>query len=251
MTMVTRSGRVSKQPERFSPQERITDDYSDDDYSDYSDESDDVSSAVSYSTDEGNEYVEDGFVERDDMPVDRTDDEWVPEDSTEGEEEDLTDADEETFTDDEEAMKEAEQLKKNYREMDNIVTVEDEDEDEESFTDESDEDMSDASMDDEDSEGLIEGEEDFTDEESEDEMSEDEPEDDEMSEESFDESDEEVPIDPKESRKRVRKALADKDDRSFLHELGVDPSETRNLRGVPMLPPMELNDGDEPVDLTQ
>jgi len=244
MTMVTRSGRISKQPERFSPQERITDDYSDEDYSDYS-EDDDVSSAVSYSTDEGREYVEDGFVERDDAPVDRTDDEWVPEEGEEdATDEDAIEEDSETFTDDEEALKEAEELKKNYREKESIVADGTEDS-EEGFTDDED-DEDDDDMDEDDSD-LIEGDEGFTDE---DEDIESEDDDDDITDsEDF----EDVPIDPKESRKRVQKALADKDNRAYLHELGVDPSETRNLGGVPMLEGMELNEGflDEPVDLTQ
>jgi hypothetical protein len=247
-TMVTRSGRISKQPERFSPQERITDDYSDEDYSDFSDDDTDVSSAVSYSTDEGNEYVEDGFVERDEAPMDRTDDEWVPASGDEEQtEDDAIDGEEETFTDDEDAMKEAEELKKNYREKDSIVAQEDPEE--EGFSDEDDSDME------EDDSDLIEGEEDFTDEEEfDDEETETEDEDDEesLSFDSEDESFQDVPIDPKESRKRVRKALGDKDDRTYLHELGVDPQETRNLGGVPMLPSMELNEGlSDEVDLTR
>lgn len=247
--MVTRSGRVSKQPERFSPQERITDDYSDEDYSDFSDDEDDVSSAVSYSTDEGRDYVVDGFVEPDDAPVDRTDDEWVPEEGAVEEEEetdesDAIEEDSETFTDDEEALKEAEEFKRNFREKDSIMARKDDvSETEEDVTDEED-DYSD----------LIEGEEDFTEEEGSDSDSEmdtdSEDEDAEDTESEDEESYEDLPIDPKESRKRVRKVLADKSDLSYLHELGVDPSETRNLRGVPMLPEMSLNDG-ENVDLTQ
>ena len=38
--VVTRSGRVSKKPELFEPQEEVEDDYTDDDDEDYSDDED-------------------------------------------------------------------------------------------------------------------------------------------------------------------------------------------------------------------
>jgi len=46
----TRSGRVTKPPERYEPVEQVEDDYADDDYD--SSESSDISSEVSYDTEE-------------------------------------------------------------------------------------------------------------------------------------------------------------------------------------------------------
>jgi hypothetical protein len=54
----TRSGRVSKPPERFSPVENVTDDYSDGDYDDLDDEYDD--------DDESDESEEESDEESDD-----------------------------------------------------------------------------------------------------------------------------------------------------------------------------------------
>lgn len=53
----TRSGRVSKPPERYEPVEQVEDDYAPEDYD--TDESSDVSSEVSYDESEEDEDLED------------------------------------------------------------------------------------------------------------------------------------------------------------------------------------------------
>ena len=49
---VTRSGRVSKKPERLDPEEAVEDDYSDDDDDDYSDDDEDVCETEDEDTDD-------------------------------------------------------------------------------------------------------------------------------------------------------------------------------------------------------
>lgn len=62
-TTITRSGRVSKKPERYEPKEIVEDDYSDSEYSDDDDDDDNVETDEETSEDEDTDL--EGFVVED------------------------------------------------------------------------------------------------------------------------------------------------------------------------------------------